>query len=270
MASALFAEIAVERRLECSVVSAGLAAPVGAPAEQNAVTAAAELGAALTAHRAQQVTAELLAEADYVVCMGTSHARQLLSLVPQEKIRVLRCGIADPYGGSLEVYRSCAAQIAEGLPGLLPDFLCRASIVPTEESHLSALAQLEQLVFSSPASEARLRERLSLPHSHMLTALLDGRPAGFIGADEIAGEAFIDDVAVFPQHQRRGIASRLLARAELGALLRGCDKIHLECRAGNAPALALYRARGYQQVGLRKGFYTKPQEDAILMTAYFL
>jgi ribosomal-protein-alanine N-acetyltransferase len=149
---------------------------------------------------------------------------------------------------------------------MLPDLLCRASIIPSVEDHLPILTELERQCFTPPASEAKLREKLALEHNYMLTAILDGEIAGFVGVDEIAGEAFVDDLAVFPQYRRKGVASALLARAETGAILRGCEKIHLECRAGNAAALRLYEARGYKRVGRRKGYYENPKEDAILMT----
>ena len=50
------------------------------------------------------------------------------------------------------------------------------------------------------------------------------------------------------------------------------EKLHfltLEVRAGNLPALALYEKHGYRRTGLRKGYYTEPREDAVLMTKEF-
>ena len=282
MAAGLFAM----RYPEINVSSAGIAAWPGSPASSNAVAAAIDFGADIAAHRARQATPELLAQADFVVCMAAGHARAIAPHLPHEKLRVLAGGIADPYGGDLEAYRACARRIDKALPALLPDLLCEAAIVPAQEAHLPALAELERIAFSPPASEAKLREKFELEHNHMLTALLHGAPhnhpgaaapplpggelgacvAGFLGVDEIAGEAFVDDLAVFPQYRRQGVASALLARAEAGAILRGCEKIHLECREGNAGALRLYEARGYKRVGRRKNFYEKPKEDAILMT----
>ena len=266
MAAGLFAERCAARLIDCSIVSAGIAAWPGSPATANAVAAAKELGADLSSHRSQQATPALLGQADFVVCMAAGHARHITPFAAKEKIRVLGGGIADPYGGSPETYRACARRIDGALSSLLPDFLCEAVILPAEEAHLPALAELERQCFTPPAGEARLREKFALEHNYMLSALIDGVVAGFIGVDEIAGEAFVDDLAVFPAQRRRGVASALLARAETDAILRGCEKIHLECREGNEAALRLYERRGYQRVGRRKNFYESPREDAVLMT----
>lgn len=44
------------------------------------------------------------------------------------------------------------------------------------------------------------------------------------------------------------------------------ESVLLEVRASNQPALALYASMGFQRVGLRKRYYSNPEEDAVLMT----
>ena len=266
MAAGLFVVRCRERNLEAIIASAGLSVWPDAPAQPHAIKAAAELGADIAQHPARQATPELLAAADFVVCLGAGHARHIVPFISREKIRILGGGIADPYGGDLALYRACAHQINQSLSALLPDILCLAKIVPAEKAHLPALAELERQCFTPPASEAKLREKLASNSFHGYVAQLDGEIAGFLGVDEIAGEAFVDDLAVFEPFRRKGIASALLARAETEAILRGCEKIHIECREGNAAALRLYQARGYAHVGHRKNYYESPREDAILMT----
>jgi len=265
MAAALFSIASKDQSLD--IRSAGTAAWLNTPATSNAVAAAAALGADCVSHASQLATPELLAEADLVVCLAASHAIQAAQFVPAAKLRVLGGGVDDPFGGNLEVYQSCAAQINAALPALLPDLRCPARIIPTNEAHLPAIAELQRVCFPAhPASESKLREKLALNTCHMLTAMVDDNLAGFIAVDEISGEAFVDDLAVFPAYQRRGIASSLLAQAEVNAILRGCGQVHLEVRQSNALARRLYEVRGYHQVGLRKNFYQNPNEPAILMT----
>ena len=270
MAAALFSHIS-----GAEAESAGLCAAEGQPAAAHMKTLAPAYHVNLSSHKSRPVSIEMLTQADAVVCLSSAHAMQISAVISPEKIRVLGGGIADPFGGSLEEYRACTEQMQAAMPALLKDLRCACRIVPTEEAHLPAMAALQQAVFHPPASKARLRERFAVPHAHMLTALLDDSvqaglgingcaQAGYIAVDEIADEAFIDDVAVFPQVQQRGIGSALLAQAETGAILRGCKTIHLEVRE-HSGARALYAARGYKEVGRRKNFYQTPAEDAILM-----
>ena len=49
----------------------------------------------------------------------------------------------------------------------------------------------------------------------------------------------------------------------------GAEEFTLEVRAGNVPAISLYEKHGFTRVGLRKNYYDRPKEDAILMTKFF-
>jgi ribosomal-protein-alanine N-acetyltransferase len=82
----------------------------------------------------------------------------------------------------------------------------------------------------------------------------------------VAGEAHIHNLAVPPEMRRNGLGKRLLAFALQAARRRGARAVHLEVRAGNAPARALYRAMGFEEVGRRRSYYSSPVEDAILLS----
>ena len=102
-----------------SAASAGLFAAEGEPISPNAKEALQAAGVAptpdndYTAHRARCVTAEMIENADLVVGLSASHAMQLMLRFPEaaEKITTLPMDVSDPYGGSLEVYSACLAQI---------------------------------------------------------------------------------------------------------------------------------------------------------------
>ena len=68
-------------------------------------------------HRARTVNADLVAEADEIVGLTASHAMQLMLRFPEaaSKIRTLPMDIADPYGGTQEIYRTCLAQLRYAL-----------------------------------------------------------------------------------------------------------------------------------------------------------
>ena len=142
-------------------------------------------------------------------------------------------------------------------------------IVEMTYRNISAVAALERECFSVPWSENALVEELGNAQAHFLCAEAQGGTVGYIGVQEIAGEAYITNVAVTEKVRRQGIAERLLEEAENGAAERGCEFITLEVRMSNEPAKALYRKRGFKSMGIRKNYYTAPSEDAEIMTKFF-
>ncbi|HEV2916083.1 MAG TPA: ribosomal protein S18-alanine N-acetyltransferase [Pyrinomonadaceae bacterium] len=90
---------------------------------------------------------------------------------------------------------------------------------------------------------------------------------GFIAARFTAGEVHINNVAVRHAFRRRGIGAALLERALAEGARRGARTALLEVRAGNTAAQALYARLGFRITGRRKGYYTEPPEDALVMNA---
>ena len=144
------------------------------------------------------------------------------------------------------------------------------TIVSMNSSHITTLAELEKQCFSSPWSSASLAEELENPVAHFLVALFGNEAVGYIGVQEIVGECYITSIAVAPEHRRNGIARALLSAAETGAKERNCDFITLEVRPSNVAAITLYEKNGYEAAGERKDFYTKPLENALIMTKFFM
>src|SRR5207248_3873054 len=94
------------------VLSAGVAAYGGAPATAESAEAAAELGAALEAHRSRPVSPQLLAAADDVIAMTRAHAEALAARFPGVGPPPRLLGgdegdLDDPIGAGLDVYRDC-------------------------------------------------------------------------------------------------------------------------------------------------------------------
>ena len=125
LAAALVRREAAQRGMALEAASAGLEAIAGRPADPRAVTAAAELGIALDGHRAQPVTAQLLAASDYVIVMDYCNEAALVSRFPEcaARAHLLAPGAAvpDPFTGSLDDVRRCAAQIAAAVATLTSD-----------------------------------------------------------------------------------------------------------------------------------------------------
>ena len=135
-------------------------------------------------------------------------------------------------------------------------------IVRMNESHVSAVAELERQNFSDPWPDIAVRGELTNKLALWLVALEDGEVVGYVGSQTVLQEADMMNIAVADSHRRRGIAKMLVEE-----LIRQLDayQLTLEVRASNAPAISLYEALGFGQVGLRKNYYRKPKEDALIL-----
>jgi ribosomal-protein-alanine N-acetyltransferase len=87
---------------------------------------------------------------------------------------------------------------------------------------------------------------------------------GFIIARVIAGEAEILTIAVDPSARRRGIGRALVAAAAGFAAQNGAAAMFLEVDVANSSAIALYEGEGFEQVGVRKGYYTNGADALVL------
>jgi [ribosomal protein S18]-alanine N-acetyltransferase len=141
-----------------------------------------------------------------------------------------------------------------------------------QETDLPEVVSIENQVFSIPWSPVSfLFELLKNPYSELLVAELEKRYlAGYIVWWLVAGEAQIGNVAVDPAYRRRGIARQLIQHVLDRLEGRMVESITLDVRESNIPAICLYRSFGFEEVGRRPGYYSKPKEDAVLMTKVLL
>ena len=142
------------------------------------------------------------------------------------------------------------------------------AVVDATEAMVPAIAAIEQECFSDPWTQQAIQSQLTGPN-HIFLAAVDGETiAGYVGLMYVIDEGYIANVAVTAGYRRQHIADLLIAE-----LVRRGQELHLafltlEVRASNEPAQALYRKHGFEVVGLRKRYYEKPREDALLMTLY--
>jgi [ribosomal protein S18]-alanine N-acetyltransferase len=122
------------------------------------------------------------------------------------------------------------------------------------------------------AAQWRAEDYLQLVHDPGGTILVaesdaPGAPGvtGFVAFHRVMDEAELRTIAIDPSHQRRGIARALLQAGIQVMQNFGVRKMFLEVRASNRPALALYRATGFELAYTRHGYYHDPVEDALVM-----
>jgi ribosomal-protein-alanine N-acetyltransferase len=138
-------------------------------------------------------------------------------------------------------------------------------IVNNAGDFVKEIAQTEEMCFSEPWSEGAVSDFLSYKYNGALICLADGAFAGYVTYTALCGEVQIANVATVPAFRRKGIGSLLIEHLVNFAKETGNELITLEVRLGNEPAIALYKKYGFVTVGVRKNFYKKPDDDALLM-----
>lgn len=127
--------------------------------------------------------------------------------------------------------------------------------------YIKDVADIEKACFSRPWNEISIAAELKNEFSRFYVAVEDGRAVGFVGLYALTGEADIVRVGVLPQYRNRGIA-RAVLKTSLSDV--DCD-VFLDVRESNAAAIALYRSLGFYDTGVRKNYYSDPEENAVLM-----
>ena len=130
---------------------------------------------------------------------------------------------------------------------------------------VDGVSAIERECFTSEAWPREDFEALCGEDGEVIASLVyvaDGKVGGYISGSSICGELEIYSVAVAPALRRRGIAKALIRELER---LSSPETAYLEVRESNAPARSLYASLGFKEYGRRRGYYSAPEEDAILM-----
>ena len=134
-----------------------------------------------------------------------------------------------------------------------------------EECHVAAIAELEKLCFHDPWSEKSIATELTSKLSCWLVAMEEDVLVGYVGSQSVLGESDMMNIAVHPEHRRKGIAEALVTSLVSELSARGNHSLLLEVRPSNEPAIALYEKLGFTQVGRRPNYYRNPKEDALIL-----
>jgi [ribosomal protein S18]-alanine N-acetyltransferase len=132
---------------------------------------------------------------------------------------------------------------------------------------LSAIEEIERSSYPTPWSRSMFAGELTKPSSICLGAF-DGETKALLGYLIIS--RYVDawhvmNVAVAPEHRRRGIAGSLLERLFELTAGDGRRGYTLEVRVSNISAIKLYERAGFRARGIRRGYYTDNREDALIM-----
>lgn len=132
---------------------------------------------------------------------------------------------------------------------------------------LPQVASIERKIFTRPWTEEGFGAALAMKENIYLVAVPEesGEIIGYCGMYVSPGEGEIVNVAVDPCFRRRGAAQALLDYLIRESTRRGVTRWILEVRVSNKGAIALYERMGFESLGIRRGFYESPREDALIM-----
>jgi ribosomal-protein-alanine N-acetyltransferase len=153
---------------------------------------------------------------------------------------------------------------------VLARFLDRSGtdgIEPMRRRHIGQVLEIERASYPRPWTMTVFHDELDqvgAGHRYYVVAKLGRTVVGYGGLMFVVDEAHVTNVAVHPDHRRRGIATRLLLDLADVAVRRGCVAWTLEVRASSTGAQALYRSFGFVPAGVRAKYYEN-SEDAIVM-----
>jgi len=143
-------------------------------------------------------------------------------------------------------------------------------LLDSADTDFEALSKLHGRCFDDRWSPSFLKSLLTTPGCFGVVAGAKSAPDGLIVGRVAADEVEILTLAVRPERRRRGIADALVDLCAVHAATLGAAAMFLEVGMSNAPARALYAARGFLSVGERRGYYASsdgPPEDAIILRA---
>ena len=138
-------------------------------------------------------------------------------------------------------------------------------IRPLTEEHLSALFALEGRCFSCPWSENSFLGALRSPFTHGFGLFEEERLLGYAFLFALFEEGEVMNVAVAPEERGKGLSRILMDALFKKAKEEQVEILRLEVRQSNLAARKLYEGYGFDYTGLRKGYYSAPKEDALLM-----
>ncbi|HEX5004014.1 MAG TPA: ribosomal protein S18-alanine N-acetyltransferase [Gemmatimonadales bacterium] len=138
-------------------------------------------------------------------------------------------------------------------------------IRPASFADAAAMAAVERRCFSDPWPLEGFREVLGMPGTVALVMTDADETIAYFMAREILGTAEVLNLAVVPEYRGRGLGAALLDAGLAAVSARGGSEIFLEVRASNAVAQALYARRGFRTAGRRRGYYRRPDEDALVL-----
>ena len=124
---------------------------------------------------------------------------------------------------------------------------------------------IEQACFEFPWTEEEFLQCLQQRNCLGMVAEYEGRIVGFVIYETPKSRIFVTNIATDPEFQRHGIARQMIQKLVAKMIYQRRQKIAIEIRETNIPALLCFRALGFRTALIRKNFYDNQSEDAYVL-----
>lgn len=139
---------------------------------------------------------------------------------------------------------------------------------PMKPDDIGIICEIEREAFPTPWTPGAFQNELNNNHfAHYVVMEVEGSIAGYAGMWVIMDEAHVTNIAVRLKYRGMKLGERLLSELRRKAAKHGAKRMTLEVRVTNRIAQNLYEKLGFRSVGVRKGYYTDNNEDALIMWA---
>ena len=138
--------------------------------------------------------------------------------------------------------------------------------VPLTLEDVPALLALEKSCFGAEGFSApQLQQMLTARYGLALGLWEEELLVGAVLLEVLVPESELHSLAVLPAKRHRGLGTLLLKSAITESRKLGANEMFLEVRSSNQGAIALYEREGFTALSVRRGYYSQPREDALVM-----
>lgn len=131
-----------------------------------------------------------------------------------------------------------------------------------EPRDVARVAELEAVSFTAPWREDTFHRLVGRPGAELWVVEEKDLVVGYAVLWRVLDQAELANIAIAPEARGRGLGGALLDHVLQEARRGGVRTVFLEVRASNQGARAMYDARGFQEIGVRRAYYADPPEDA--------
>ncbi len=142
------------------------------------------------------------------------------------------------------------------------------SIRPAERRDVPELLVIEVAQFPEPWTRSMMLDEISNAQTRRYTVAVEGKKIiGYLGVMFVMDELHVNTLGTLPGHEGRGVATSLISDAWIVAKEKGVHRATLEVAVSNTRAQELYFRFGFAPVGIRKNYYERTREDALILWA---